>query len=445
MPQAARLADPIGHSPTMNWLLAGLLAGAAIAVAGVAIVGTGGLAAVAIVGSGAALGAGIGEVISTISWAPKEVCGVITGACSSNVFTNGRPAARVNVDFAICSKHPGAPLPIVNGSDSVFINGQPAARVADAISCGAVITSGSNNVYIGGGRTGPIPSESLVPAGVHAALLVVGISAAVVLAGPVVAAGALVAGIVGGAAGAWLGGKLFGEGSDGQKWSALAGGLLGGVLGAKGVSAASRLGGARSARALGKPASPDRGAEAIAALKNKWGSDKVAKALADKRKNPELEKLLTDSEYLSIRGYTSHLYKDINPALRGGNPGEWASVTDEAVSGMNKLTENGGAYAGIVRRDARFTQAELEELFPVGGKFSDQAFLSTTSDLDGMPAFAGNTKIFISGKSGVGVRSVSELPGEAEVLFKPNTEFRVVSRTVNPTTGKTEIVLEELP
>jgi len=31
MPAAARLTDPIGHSPTMSWLLKGLLIGAAIA------------------------------------------------------------------------------------------------------------------------------------------------------------------------------------------------------------------------------------------------------------------------------------------------------------------------------------------------------------------------------------------------------------------------------
>jgi hypothetical protein len=109
MPQAARLADPIGHSPTMSWLLKGLLIGAAIALTGVAIVGTGGLAAVAIVGGAAAMGAGLGEMMSTMSWAPKEVSGSITGIGALNVFTNGRPAARARIDFGICSKQVGTP------------------------------------------------------------------------------------------------------------------------------------------------------------------------------------------------------------------------------------------------------------------------------------------------------------------------------------------------
>lgn len=72
MAHAARLNDPIGHSPTINWLLGGLIAAAAIAVTAVAVVGTGGLAAAAIIGGAAAAGGGIGEVMSTMSWAPKE-------------------------------------------------------------------------------------------------------------------------------------------------------------------------------------------------------------------------------------------------------------------------------------------------------------------------------------------------------------------------------------
>jgi uncharacterized Zn-binding protein involved in type VI secretion len=235
MPKAARLGDPIGHSPTMNWLLAGLLAGAAIAVVGIAIVGTGGLAAVAIVGAAAAGGAGIGEAMSTMSWAPKEVCGAIAAPCSLNVFTNALPAARAHVDMALCAKHAPAPLPIASGSKSVYINGMPAARVDDKIACSAVITSGSSNVFIGGDTivTDQISPENLVPPWVHVALLVVGVGAAVILAGPVIAVGGLVGGVLGGIGGGMLGGAIFGEGSDGQKWSSLGGSIVGGMLGAK--------------------------------------------------------------------------------------------------------------------------------------------------------------------------------------------------------------------
>jgi len=238
MAKAARLHDPIGHSPTMSWLLAGLLAAAAIAVAAVAIVGTGGLAAVAIVGGAAAAGAGLGEVMSTMSWAPKEVVGKIVGACSPTVFVNAIAAARAHLDMSECDKHSG-PKPIATGSGKVFINSMPAARVDDKTTCSATITEGSGNVNIGGEtvQTDEIAPEDLVPGWVHASLLVVGIGAAVVLGGPLLAAAGLVGGIAGGMGGGWLGGKIFGEGSDGQKWSMLGGGFLGGLLGAKGANA----------------------------------------------------------------------------------------------------------------------------------------------------------------------------------------------------------------
>lgn len=239
MPKAARHSDEIGHSPTMSWLMKGLMIGAAIAVAGVLIAGTGGLAAVAIVGGVAAGGAGIGEMMSTMSFAPKEVVGVITAACV-NVFTNALPAVRAHLDFGTCSKHPSPPALVATGSAKVFINGYPAGRVDDKTICSAVITSGSDNVFIGGGtaQTDPISPENLVPGWVHGALLVVGLASAAVLAGPLIAVAGLVGGVAGGMGGGILGGMAFGEGSDGQKWSALAGSVFGGLLGAKGATSA---------------------------------------------------------------------------------------------------------------------------------------------------------------------------------------------------------------
>jgi uncharacterized Zn-binding protein involved in type VI secretion len=251
MAQAARLHDPIGHSPTMSWLLTGLLAGAAIAVAAVAIVGTGGLAAAAIIGGAAAAGAGLGEVMSTMSWAPKEVVGKIMRSGSANVFTNKRPAARAHLDYAECDKHTDAEV-IATGSGTVFINSMPAARVSDKTSCSAEITEGAGDVNIGGPtvQTDDIHPENLVPTWVHVGLLVVGAGAAVVLGGPLLAAGGLVGGLAGGFGGGWLGGKVFGEGSDGQKWSMLAGSVLGGIFGAKGTT----LAGARYAPPKMNPA-----------------------------------------------------------------------------------------------------------------------------------------------------------------------------------------------
>lgn len=239
MPKAARLGDPIGHSPTMSWLINGLLIGGAIAVAGVLIAGTGGLAAAAIVAGMAAGGAGIGEVLSTMSWAPKEVVGAILGACSTNVFINKRPAARAHVDMVQCAKHPNGPIPVATGSSNVYLNGQPAARLGDKTGCGGDITDGSANVFIGGEtqQTDVVNPEDLVPGWVHAALLTVGVASGLVFASPIVVVAGLIGGIGGGYVGGRVGGYIWGEGSDGQKWALLGGSIIGGIFGAKGGAA----------------------------------------------------------------------------------------------------------------------------------------------------------------------------------------------------------------
>ncbi|RJF98074.1 PAAR domain-containing protein [Noviherbaspirillum saxi] len=230
MPQAARLGDSIGHSPTMNWLLKGVVVGAAIGMASVAVIGTGGVAAAAIIGGLAATGAEVGELLSTMSWAPKEACGVISGKCSSNVFINGIPAARAHVDVVNCAKHSSSFLPIATGSATVYINGQAAARMGDKTGCSAVISDGSENVFIGSAaiQTDIICPENLVPGAIHTGLLVVGVGGAITLGGPIAATAGLIGGIVGDIGIEWLGGKAFGNGSDGQKWTMLGSVFLGG-------------------------------------------------------------------------------------------------------------------------------------------------------------------------------------------------------------------------
>ncbi len=232
MTAAARQWDPIEHSNAMGGLLAGLAIGATAALIGLAIVGTGGLAAVAIVGASAVAGAGIGELVGSLSFAVQSAGNIVSG--SSNVHVNGLPAARAHVDKAKCDKHGSSPQTLAQGSGSVHINGMPAARVGDATVCDGKISAGSGNVFIGGGTDTTDDISPEVPEWLHRTMFVVGVSAAVVLAGPAVAIAATVAGYVGGSIGFRTGGRLFGDGSDGQKLSAFGGALLGGGLGAKG-------------------------------------------------------------------------------------------------------------------------------------------------------------------------------------------------------------------
>lgn len=441
---AARLNDPIGHSPTMSWLLAGVIAAAAIAVTAVAVVGTGGLAAAAIIGGAAAAGGGIGEVLSTMSWAPKEEVGNITATGSPNVFTNGLRAIRAHLDMAKCDKHTDTEK-VATGSGKVFINSMPAARVDDKTTCSATITKGSPNVNIGGEtvQTDEIHAEDLVPTWVHVALFVVGAGAAVVLAGPVIAAAGLAGGLAGGMGGGWLGGKIFGEGSDGQKWSMLGGSLLGGWFGAK------RAGAWKAARETpAKIESPD--------LENAPG---YLKLLSDFKKIPENEigdfyanmrssgvdyegliakaineHGLTPDEAHAVFGYTTKLfYRDLNQSLLTGGTKEANALTELIGSGLQKMPGSGPTQYRGWRLDSPTRMAEFDNQFKIGNTVESNFWSTAPNKADAYLAdrnvtiFTNSAKDISDLSFGVNFHHLIGKPVySAETLIPPGVKFQVV-------------------
>ena len=236
MSAAARVGDPIEHSAALEGLLLGLAVGAAAVVvaaaAGVSIVASGGLAAVTVVGAVITMSAGIGELIGSLSCSINKGGQIFKG--SENVHTNGKPAARAHLDTTTCDKHGSAPQIIAEGSDTVFINGQPAARVGDHFVCDGKISSGSNNVNIGGGtkKTDDISPE--VPFWLHMTLGVIGVGSAAILTTPAIAIAGLFGSVLGGVGGNVLDGRWFGEDSNGQKLMTFGGAFLGGGLAGKG-------------------------------------------------------------------------------------------------------------------------------------------------------------------------------------------------------------------
>lgn len=162
MYEAARLTDPIAHTSALAGFLVGALIGVALIAAVAFATFTCGFGVALLAGLAAGVGAtailGLGEAIGR-SFSSKA--GTITSA-SPDVFTNSRAAAYATVSTVECSKHNPTPL-IAEGSGTVFINGLPAARKKDAITCGAKIDDGSNNVFIGGGTVTYLPVDDEVP------------------------------------------------------------------------------------------------------------------------------------------------------------------------------------------------------------------------------------------------------------------------------------------
>lgn len=245
MPEAARVTDQIAHSNAMSGLLTGLVAGALLAVAVVAVVGTGGVAAVAIgagIAASAAGGGLAGEYIgAAIPTSPTGA--IVTG--SPDVMIGFQKAARAGADTAACSWH-GVPL-IAQGSSTVWINGHMAARKTDKLVCGAVITSGFATVIIGG-ATATAPGLSVasdVPDWLNNTLYAVMIGGTIIATGGAAAVfgwgpalGSLGAGLVGGKLFGMLGhavggavGGYFGNAELGARIGEVTGGTLGALGG----------------------------------------------------------------------------------------------------------------------------------------------------------------------------------------------------------------------
>ncbi|UAJ12724.1 GH-E family nuclease [Glacieibacterium megasporae] len=208
----------------------GALAGAAIA----AVCATGGLAAVAIAAAGGAgLGGVLGEFVGGFS---TYDAGSIVKA-SEDADTNHVGAARATDDVA-CDDHGNQK--IAEGSKLVHIDGLPAARIGDRTTCGAEISTASDDTNIGGPKEQLLAIDPEVPLAAElivGALGLIGGVGAIAMAAKglkLLMAARLAAGLAGGAGfgyeGNKVGGRLFGEGSRGQRQFALGSGLLGGAL-----------------------------------------------------------------------------------------------------------------------------------------------------------------------------------------------------------------------
>jgi uncharacterized Zn-binding protein involved in type VI secretion len=202
---------------------------------GAFVVATGGAGLVvgaAIIGGSVAAGAGIGEVLGSLSFMGGSVSGAIASG-SHDTFHNDLFAARTTIDFVACSWGGHTPKFVAQGSATVYINDEHASRKGDKIQCSAKISDGSHDVFIEGGTVTTLDLESEIPWWLHAAIFAVGALSAVILAGPIVAACGIGLSIAGGYGGTLLA-QALGFGEDGQKLFGLAGSLLGGFAGMKG-------------------------------------------------------------------------------------------------------------------------------------------------------------------------------------------------------------------
>lgn len=150
---------------------------------------------------------------------------------------------------------------------------------------------------------------------------------------------------------------------------------------------------------------------------------------------------LNADDLAALAHYTGPGYQDLNFALREGA----LDASQQArVDALHKALEKLPMYEGAVVRGTNLPADVLEQYRP-GEIITEPAFTSTSTDhtVALSPTFAGNTEFRIWSTTGRDVSSVSMFPDEQEILFPAGSKFYVISKTVDPLTGRTIIEMIE--
>jgi hypothetical protein len=150
---------------------------------------------------------------------------------------------------------------------------------------------------------------------------------------------------------------------------------------------------------------------------------------------------LTSDELLALADYTGSGHEDLNSALRS----DALDASQHArVDALNSALEKLPTYEGPVVRGSNLPPEVVAQYHP-GEVVTENAFLSTTTNpaVAQSPAFGGNVEFRILSSTGRDVSYFSMFPAEQEILFPAGTKFYVLSKTVDPLTGRTIIEMIE--
>lgn len=168
-------------------------------------------------------------------------------------------------------------------------------------------------------------------------------------------------------------------------------------------------------------------------LKEFGVKSEIYKRHFNQKKN--IDSVLSEDEKIAIYAYTLDLYKVVNSSLRKDRDKKYSGYINLLKEALNKLPK----APGVVRRGTTLPP-EVLSTYKKGGVISDKAFLSTTDKL--FPK--GKHHMTIKSLSGRDISQYSMNTDEGEILFLPNTQFKVLA-VQNLENGETQIDLEEVP
>jgi ADP-ribosyltransferase exoenzyme len=143
----------------------------------------------------------------------------------------------------------------------------------------------------------------------------------------------------------------------------------------------------------------------------------------------------------ALADYTGFGYEDLNDVLRS----DAVDASQHArVEALRRALEKLPPYEGPVIRGTNLPPHVLSQYEP-GEVVTEHAFLSTTTNtaVARSPMFAGNAEFRILSSTGRDVSPFSVFPDEHEILFTAGTKFHVLSKVIDPLTGRTIIRMVE--
>jgi hypothetical protein len=141
----------------------------------------------------------------------------------------------------------------------------------------------------------------------------------------------------------------------------------------------------------------------------------------------------------SLRDYTGPHYVEINEALRGQRPmtPELQDQIDAATRALDRLPDHPGT---VLRGENAPANADYLDAYQPGQIVTNRSFTSADQDA----AFPGNVQYTIESVHGKGIQHLSQYAStENEVLFRPGTQFQVITRT--EVDGVLYITMKEVP
>lgn len=127
---------------------------------------------------------------------------------------------------------------------------------------------------------------------------------------------------------------------------------------------------------------------------------------------------LSMTDIAHIKAYTGSGYRKSNSQLRNGSIDEG---TFRHTRALEKALDKLPPYQASVGRKTNLTPAQLA-LYKPGMIVQERGFTSSSKNFG---TWSGSTHYVIQSRSGRDVSSLSSHKGESEVLFKPNTAFKV--------------------